>query len=362
MMKKIAIAVAALTAALAAQAQSGVTLYGLVDAGVEVVNHASATGGSVTRLTSGGMNTSRWGIRGSEDLGGGLKAVFQLESGIFIDNGSVDTPSSVPNGLFRRQANVGLEGAFGRIIAGRSYTTAYDFILPFDPMGYAPAYSWATASNGTTAAASSAYGMTTAFDNTLKYTGTFGGFKVGASYGFGEVAGASGAGRRYALAVGYGAGPFSAALTGERINGTQNPTPRDETTAYHAGLGWQLNKDVALKAGARYYKMERASGAADLRANTYWVGANWQATPALGLSAALYYLDQRNLTTEADPKMLVLRARYALSKRTDLYATAGHARAKNGQSVALTRDVSPQGVTGFRDTQTGVIVGVQHRF
>ncbi len=83
-------------------------LYGLVDAGVEVVNHASATGGTVTRLTSGGMNTSRWGIRGSEDLGGGLKAVFQLESGIFIDNGTVDTPSSVPSGLFRRQSYVGL--------------------------------------------------------------------------------------------------------------------------------------------------------------------------------------------------------------------------------------------------------------
>jgi predicted porin len=355
-MKKLAIAIATLPAATALHAQSNVTLYGLVDAGVEVVNHASATGGSVTRLTSGGQNTSRWGLRGSEDLGGGLKALFQLESGIFIDTGAVDTQ------LFRRQANVGLEGGFGRLIAGRSYTTAYDFILPFDPMGYAPAYSWATAGNATSAATSSAYGMTTAFDNILKYQGTFGGFKLGASYGFGEVAGDSSAGRRYVLGAGYAAGPFSAALTGERVNAPMSAAPQSKTTAYHLGLGWEINNAIALKAGARHFKQEPAAGGADLRANTYWAGVNWQATPALGLTAALYFQDQRNLATEADPKMLVLRAKYALSKRTDLYAVTAHARARNGQPVGLTRDVSPQGVTGFSDTQTGVMVGVQHRF
>jgi predicted porin len=355
-MKKLAIAITALLATTASHAQSNVTLYGLVDAGVEVVNHASPTGGSVTRLTSGGQNTSRWGLRGSEDLGGGLKALFQLESGIFIDTGANDTQ------LFRRQANVGLEGSFGRLIAGRSYTTTYDFILPFDPMGYAPAYSWATTGNATSAAASSAYGMTTAFDNILKYQGTFGGFKLGASYGFGEVAGDSSAGRRYALGAGYAAGPFSAALTGERVNAPMSAAPQSRTTAYHLGLGWEINKAIALKAGARHFKQEPANGSADLRANTYWAGVNWQVTPALGLTAALYFQDQRNLGAEADPKMLVLRAKYALSKRTDLYGVTAHARARNGQPVGLTRDVSPQGVTGSSDTQTGLMIGVQHRF
>ena len=359
-MKKLAIALSLLPAAAAVHAQSNVTLYGLVDAGVEVVNHSSATGGSVTRLTSGAMNTSRWGLRGSEDLGGGLKALFQLESGIQIDTGSVDGSAG---SLFRRQANVGLEGGFGRLIAGRSYTTAYDFMLPFDPMGYSPAYSWATTGNATSAAAAgSNYGMTTAFDNLLKYQGTFGGFKVGATYGFGEVAGASSAGRRYALGAGYAAGPFSAALAGERVNAPMSAAPQSKTTAYHLGLGWQLNNAVALKAGARHYTQEPAAAGAELRANTYWAGVNWQATPAVALAAALYFQDQRNLATEGDPKMLVLRAKYALSKRTDLYAITGHARARNGQVVGLTRDVSPQGVTGFSDTQTGVVVGVQHRF
>ncbi|MEB0178335.1 porin, partial [Undibacterium sp. CCC3.4] len=87
---------------------------------------------------SGGMNTSRLGFRGNEDLGGGLKAIWQLEGGVILDTGTSD------GDLFGRQANVGLQGDFGRIVAGRSYSTTYDFILPFDPLGYAPQYSWAT--------------------------------------------------------------------------------------------------------------------------------------------------------------------------------------------------------------------------
>ena len=352
-MKKLAFALAALPAAFAAQAQSNVTLYGLIDVGIEHVNHASASGDAVTRVTSGGLNTSRWGLRGNEDLGGGLKAVFQLEGAVAADTGALDGQ------LFGRQANVGLEGGFGRVVAGRSYTTAYDFISPFDPMGYASQYSWAT---GGSVSSPSGYGMATAFDNLLKYQGSFGAFKLGASYGFGEVAGADSAGRRYALGASYAAGAFSAAITGERVNGTQNPAPRDETTAVHLGLGWKLSNAIGLKAGARYYKQERAAGGADRRANTYWAGVDWQATPALGLTAALYYQDQRELAVEGDPKMLVLRAKYALSKRTDLYAVTAHARARNGQLVSLTRDASPKGAPGFSDTQTGVMVGVQHRF
>ena len=350
-MKKFAIALAVLPAAAAVHAQSNVTLYGLVDAGVEYVNHASATGGSITRLTSGGMNTSRFGLRGSEDLGGGLKAIFQLEGGIFIDNGTADGPAG---SLFRRQANVGLEGGFGRLVVGRSYTTAYDFMLPFDPMGYAPVYSWATAGSAT----SGAYGMATAFDNILKYQGTFGGVKVGASYGFGEQPGSNTSNSRYAVGAGYAAGPVSAAVTFERVNDNPATPAREETNTYHLGAAWQVSKDVALKLGARHFE-QSVSGAADLRANTYWTGVNWQVTPAVGLTAALYFQDQRNLVTDADPKMLVLRAKYALSKRTDLYAVVGHARAKNDLPVGLSRDLNPQ---GFSDTQTGTMVGLQHRF
>ncbi|MEG2964592.1 MAG: porin, partial [Janthinobacterium sp.] len=155
-MKKTAFSLAAMAvlaaAAGAAQAQSNVTVYGLLDVGVDNTSNASPSKGSVSHVSSGGMNTSRWGIRGSEDLGGGLKAVFNLEGGILMDTGAAD------GALFKRQAYVGLEGSYGRLVLGRSFTTVYDFVLPFDPMGYAPYYSWATSAN---ASGPSKYGMTT---------------------------------------------------------------------------------------------------------------------------------------------------------------------------------------------------------
>lgn len=124
----------------AAAAQSNVTIYGLIDTGVEYLTNAGANKGSVLRLSSGAMNTSRIGFRGTEDLGGGLKAVFQLENGFKLDTGAFDDSTGA---LFNRQSTVGLEGAFGRVVAGRSFTTTYDFILPFDPNGPAtPTLAW----------------------------------------------------------------------------------------------------------------------------------------------------------------------------------------------------------------------------
>jgi predicted porin len=115
-MKKSPLAIAAMAlfaAAGSASAQSNVQVYGLLDVGMETANNQTPTGGSMTRVISGGMNTSRWGLRGSEDLGGGLKAVFNLEGGILMDTGAQD------GALFKRQANVGLEGAYGRVVIGR---------------------------------------------------------------------------------------------------------------------------------------------------------------------------------------------------------------------------------------------------
>ncbi|QDZ30296.1 porin [Noviherbaspirillum sp. UKPF54] len=359
-MKKSLLALTALAAiGGTAQAQSNVTIYGIMDAGVEYANNANAAKDSVWRLTSGGQNTSRFGFKGTEDLGGGLKALFQLEGGMFLDSGAGDGP------LFKRQANVGLSGAFGSVVAGRSFTTTYDFILPFDPMGYAPGYSWATSGNGT---ATSKYGMPTAFDNMLKYQGEFNGIKFGASYGFGEVAGNNADSRKYALGIGYAVGPLSVAATYDQANGnTVTATGnRNETTTLHLGAGYKISDSIDVKGGYRSYKLVAgAVNTADVRADTYWGGVNYKATPALELTGAVYYQDVKNVAsgTDADPTLYVLRAKYALSKRTFLYATTGYAKAKNNQTVGLTRDSTADGgVTGFSSSQTGFIAGIQHRF
>ncbi|CDG84168.1 porin [Janthinobacterium agaricidamnosum] len=351
-MKKTAFTLAAmavLATAGSAHAQSNVSVYGLLDIGVENVNH-SANGNN--RVSSGGMNTSRWGIRGNEDLGGGLKAVFNLEGGLLLDSGASD------GALFKRQAYVGLDGSYGRLVLGRSFSTVYDFVLPFDPMAYAPYYSWATSGNAT---GSSKYGMSTAFDNMVKYSGKAGDFKFGASYGFGEQSTGAADSAKLSTAVTYGTGPFSVLATYEKINGNTLPATgnRDKTTAYHLGAMYNQGP-VKVQLAVRDFKQQLAKAATpDVRGTLYWGGLSYQTTPAITLTGVIYYQDVKNVAPnlDADPIMYVGRFRYALSKRTDLYVSAAYAKARHNQLVGLSRDEA-----GLANTQRGVITGIQHRF
>lgn len=332
-------------------AQTSVQLYGRVDAGVEFVNHADSDGGTAVRVVSGGKNTSRWGLKGSEDLGRGLKAVFNLEGAIEMDTGGSDGP------LFKRQAWAGLEGGFGRVLIGRSFTTTYDLLIKFDPMGFAPNYSWATSGSPT---GPSRYGMTTSFDNLVKYTGSAGGFTWGGSVGLGEQAGSTAAGRKLALGGSWFGGGVGLMTAFEQVNGsTLAPAGgRDRTTAWHLAADYK-NGGWRYTAGMRVYKLEPGSPAsADLRGNTYWGGITREAGPVT-LTGAVYHIDTRNLPAgaDADPTMFVARAMLALSKRTDLYLSAAHARASEGQLAGLSRDEA-----GAGSTQSGVTAGIQHRF
>ena len=348
----LSLAIMATLAAPVSHAQSNVTIYGLFDLGMDYTDNAGASKGSVTRLTSGGMNTSRWGVRGSEDLGGGLSAIFNLEGGLLLDAGGSDGV------IFKRQAWVGLNGGYGRIVMGRSFTSVYDFMLPFDPMGYAPSYSWATSGNAT---GPSKYGMTTAFDNLVKYAGEAGPVKFGATYGFGEQTTGSSDSAKYALAATFASGPFALVTTYEKINGNNLPVTgaRDKTTAVHVGASY-TNGPFKVMAAARDYKLVAGKAlTADVRGTLYWTGVNYQVTPLVLLTGAFYYQDVKNVAAnaDADPRMLVGRVRYALSKRTDLYVAAAYAKARNDKLVSLSRDDA-----GFDSSQRGVIAGIQHRF
>ena len=134
MMKKTLIALAVLAVSGAAMAQSSVTLYGV--ANVTVVKDADKS----AYLRSGGLNTSRWGVKGSEDLGGGLKANFNFEQGVDLTNGAASG--------FTRQANVGVSGGFGTVKLGKTWNAyddmAYSSSPVFDsllsPQSIAPSY------------------------------------------------------------------------------------------------------------------------------------------------------------------------------------------------------------------------------
>jgi predicted porin len=337
--------------AQSADPKSKVDVYGIVDVLFGPTTNVTKDKGTVWRVSSSGENVSRLGFRGSEEIADGLKAVYQLEMGIGVDTGTADSP------LFKRQSNVGLEGRYGRLVMGRSFTSVYDFMLPYDPMGYAPFYSWAPTGN---ASGASKYGMTTGFDNIIKYTGKIGNLTFGANYGAGEQAGSTGDGAKGAVTANYVMGPFSVVGTYERENGTKTAAAvRDVTNVAHVGAMYNSGK-WKVQAAARDFKLHAAKvGTPDVRARLYWAGVSYLILQNVTVTGAAYYQDVRNVPTklDADPVMYVGRIRYAIGKRTDLYALAGYAKAKHDQLVSLSRDDA-----GFDSNQKNVSVGIQVRF
>jgi len=181
----LAIAIASLFAS-AAHAQTSVTLYGIADGDFRV-DHTSI--GLLKSVGSGGESGTRWGIRGSEDLGGGLKAVFTFEQGFDLSDNSVTqgniggtTPTSPTNStgsrLFSRTAQVGLSSAqFGDVLLGRAYTPFYVAWTSVDPM----------AGGLVGGAQNFAVGNVTRFDNAIYYnTPKFYGLQATTAYRLGE--------------------------------------------------------------------------------------------------------------------------------------------------------------------------------
>ncbi len=195
-MKKslIVVAVAASFASVA-HAQSSVTLYGLLDAGLTYtsnVNHNAKWAAG-----SGGINQSMFGLRGSEDLGGGLKAIFTLESGFNINNGKFANN----NGMFNRQAFVGLSSAqFGTVTLGRQYDAAQDYLAPLTATGSWGGTYFAHPFNNDNLSTNGGY----AVNNSIKYSSAnYAGFTFGGTYGFSNQAGAFANNREYSVGAAY---------------------------------------------------------------------------------------------------------------------------------------------------------------
>jgi predicted porin len=195
-MKKSLVALAVLAASGASFAQSSVTLYGVADVwlGSLKADQESSSPDSVTLLNSGGVSTSRWGMKGSEDLGGGLKAIFTLESKVGVDTGA--------SSGFSRLSYVGLEGGFGTVTFGKMWTATDDVMgasnSAFD--------SGLSATNGVWVANAVYSGNP---GNTIKYASpSMGGFSFAASYGLDETANVTN--DMMDFSVSYAGGPLAA--------------------------------------------------------------------------------------------------------------------------------------------------------
>jgi predicted porin len=356
-MRYLTACAAFLSLPVCALAQGGVTAYGLLDEAMLYTSHASANG-SLVQLKSGGMNTSRVGIRGAEEMGQGLKAVLQLESGVRLDTGVQDDATA----LFNRQSVVGIEGPYGRLVVGRSFSATYDAMLQFDPMGYAPVSSWALAGSATPGNAGAAVrkdGMLSGVSNLIKYAGKAGPVAVGASYGAGEEAGSASASAKYDAALTYTAASTRVVAAFGRQNGAANAVGAwDRTEVAHLGVKYNAGHLIASGGYRRYHK-SFATAAPAQRGSTAWFGLGYGVTPALTLTAALYHQHFADVppALAADPWLAVGRARYGLSARTELYAILARAQARHGLNVGASRDEP-----GFDSQQNNVALGVQHRF
>lgn len=282
-MKKSLLALAVLGAfAGAASAQSSVTLYGKLDLGF-----AKAAGSADKQVADG--SSSRVGFRGVEDLGGGLKALFQFEHRFNPDTGTV-TNTAFWHGL----STVGLGGSFGTVNLGRQYTAAFSLATNvIDPFG------------GDTVAGLRGESLTKSVarlrtENSVRYDGAFGGLKVAADI---AETPAGGVDRPYSVAAQYAAGPFMVAASYD------NPTGANDNLATLGGSYAFGPAKVSLGIG-------RGDNNSNVRVKQALAGV----TVSVGAAGQVLagYAQQEVGTADATKKVS-LGYRHNLSKRTQLY-------------------------------------------
>lgn len=341
----------------AAQNGGNVTVYGIVDHYVEYIDHIpnnpanpGAGHSSVWRQGSGGWNTSRFGLRGSEPLGGDLTALFNLENGFSGDTGAIIGQ------LFARQAWVGLSSkSWGTLQLGRTTTTINDMVLLHDPMRNAPRYSWLP-SNGS----DSTYSYSTRLDNMLKYTVDVGPVQAMAHYAAGEQAGATKPGSGWGAGAKWNAGKFSVESAYDLRNAVPNAQGLYARTRAVSLSGQYALGPATLTLGGIDYNQRPAAGA-QKDSKLFWASVEYRVNTPLSVLAAFYREDIAG--TSSDPNMAVLNATYALSKRTDVYVTGAYAWAKSDGarqtpvSIVRTGDAMP-----YYANQAGAIIGLRHRF
>ncbi len=345
MFKRKACAAAVLAAAAVGPAwaqTSSVTLYGIADAAMEYRNNAPS--GSENRMRSGGLSGGRLGVRGSEDLGGGMRAQFTMESGLEIDTGS----ASDPNRFWNRQSFVGLGGRWGDITLGRQYTAGFLVLAGYMPKGFALLYEPV------------ATVITARVNNAIVYDGKFDAIRVRAHYSLKDGSNlVGGDGSTYGVAATVDVGQGSLAAVYDDFNGSLTANGRSKRRLFALAGKYQMDP-VTLQAGWRQMKAQTETGAVALRDRFWWLGAAVRVTPLTELSVAYYRNDiaQRGPAfNPPTPQQLSLWAIYSLSKRTQLYAAVAHAR-----NAPLNFGFGGYTLGAGKDSQTGFALGMRHTF
>lgn len=364
-MQRVALVAAMSAAALVSipAHASSVTLYGLVDVGV-FTSKSKVNGvrnDTVTGMQSGGQSGSRWGLRGSEDLGNGLKVNFQLESGFNLNNGQQGNNDR----LFGRAAWAGLSGNFGDVRFGRQETVAVSFFGDVSPFGT----SWSDAAIGKSGFRAS---DTPRFDNSVTYfSPKFGGFQAALGYSFntrGNSAPTDDSTQAYSLAARYANGPIYVALTYDQLRPAKsdaNANGRKPSAIQLGGsydfkvvkvhAGWSQQKDGWIKSaeGAPGGTNNNLGSSAFFsgKVNAYLLGVTVPLGDAGKLLASFQYVEPNNsaFPNGEDVQVYNIGYEYPMSRRTNLYALASF---QDGNLYGFQKD--------SRKHQIGV--GIRHRF
>ncbi|WP_092436427.1 porin [Collimonas sp. OK607] len=375
-------------AACDAYAQTNVTIYGIVDAAI--VYSSNQGGKSNIYERSGNLAGSRLGFRGNEDLGGGLSALFVLENGFNVDDGSL----GAANTLFNRQSYVGLNSnAGGSLTVGRQYTPYYLFVGPVGPT------SSLTGATGAHPGDIDGLDTTIRINNSLTYTSpVFGGAQVSAQYGFGETAGSTGTGNAFSVGLKYDINDFKFALgylklkNGANLSAGWSSTAAGSFSTSVINKGYLSAESVQFIAGGARYKigqLELGVNASNVQYepglgslfsntatfNTGGVLATYQLTQALFVSGGYSYTKEKKANGITDPakyQQLALEQTYSLSKRTALYALEAYQYAKGKtvgaaggasqvNAVAVVGD-SQNGTPSGGRNQTVLMAGIRHSF
>jgi len=313
-----------LAAASAAHAQSNVTLYGLIDMSV---GRTQAPGGAATKgVESGKMTTSYWGVRGSEDLGGGMAAQFVLDSFMRSDTGAAGRFNA--DTLWARNAYVGVSGQFGQVMLGRNTTSLFVQTLLFNALGDSFGYSPSIRHYFTSGTVSGDTGWS---DSVRYLSPKFSNMSFSLHTALAEANG----GRNMGASVNYGAGPLALAGAWQSV---KKGAAVDDTATWQIAGSYDLG---SAKLFGQYGKVKNDTAP---NVNDYSITGLGAAVNAGPQAKVLVQYSQVSPDKGARQRTFTVGYDYFLSKRTDLYGMYMNDR-KAGSS-----------------TGSNYGVGIRHRF
>ncbi|HEF5869722.1 TPA: porin [Burkholderia cenocepacia] len=373
-----------------ASAQSSVTLYGLIDTSITYSTNqrtrgAGSPGGGSVAMTSGALNASRWGLRGREDLGGGMAAVFALENGF---SGTTGKLSQKGVDLFGRQAWIGVSSqTAGTLSFGRQYDLILDFVTPLGASG--PGWGGNLAVHPYDNDDSN---RNLRINNAVKYTSpTVRGLRFGAMVGFSNTAGQFSNNAVWSTGVSYENGPLKLGAGYLKISRDRNAPNPDGALSTVDGSATITggNQQIWAMAG-RYAFGPHSIGAAWSHSTTdgvtgvlqggniaplkgeslvfdnFSIDGRYFVTPALSVAAAYTYtmgrFDTRTGQTRPKWNQVVAQADYALSKRTDAYLEGTYQRVSGGNGNPAFNATVWTLTPSANSNQVVVALGLRHKF